>query len=220
VGHATPAGAYNLVTFARAIVEKLGKPVRIDWHGHRDRGLSVANALSAVSAGADRLHATALGIGERSGNTPMEILLVNLKLHGLIDWDLTQLPEYCRVVAEACGSPLPFNYPIVGRDAFRTAAGVHAAAIAKGLRKGDDWLAERVYSSVPASSVGREQTIEIGPLSGAHNIRYWLDSRGIQVADVVVDKILVAAKQAQRLLTDDEIMRIIVTMQRRLGQGV
>jgi 2-isopropylmalate synthase len=216
VGHATPAGVYNLLAFARAIVGKLGKPIKIDWHGHRDRGLSVANALTAIAAGVDRIHATALGVGERSGNTPMEILLVNLKLLGLIDWDLTQLPEYCRVVAEACGSPLPFNYPIVGSDAFRTAAGVHAAAIAKGMQKGDYWLAERVYCSIPASMVGREHTIEIGPLSGSHSVRFWLESRDIQVPDIVVDKILVAAKQAKRLLTDDEIMRIVVTMQRRL----
>jgi 2-isopropylmalate synthase len=219
VGHATAAGVYNLVTFARAIVDKRGKPVQIDWHGHRDRGLSVANALAAIDAGADRIHATALGIGERSGNTPMEILLVNLKLMGFIDWDLTKLPEYCRVVADACGSPLPFNYPIMGTDAFRTAAGVHAAAVAKGMQKGDDWLAERVYCSIPASMVGRQHTIEVGPLSGAHNVRFWLKSRGMEVPDVVVDKILDAAKQAKRLLTDEEINRIVATMQRRLRRG-
>jgi len=219
VGHATPEGVGNLVAFARDIVADSGRPVRIDWHGHRDRGLSVANALAAIAAGVDRVHATALGIGERSGNVPMEILLVNLKLLGLVDWDLTQLPEYCRVVAEATGAPLPVNYPVMGADAFRTAVGVHAAAIAKGMDKGDDWLAERVYCSVPASMVGRAHTIEIGPLSGMHNVRFWLHSRGIEAPDSLVEAILVAAKQAQRLLTEDEIMRIVVTVERRRAQA-
>jgi 2-isopropylmalate synthase len=223
VGHATPEGVRSLVSFVRQVVAEAGGEVKLDWHGHRDRGLSLANALAAIAAGVDRVHATALGIGERSGNVPMEILLVNLKLLGLIDWDLTQLPEYCRVVAEACQAPLPFNYPVAGADAFRTAVGVHAAAIAKGMAKDDGWLAERVYCSVPASVVGREQTIEIGPLSGAHNVRYWLRSHQIDVPDMVVDKILMAAKQAHRLLTEDEIMRIVVTMERRMesleGQG-
>jgi 2-isopropylmalate synthase len=219
VGQATPAGVRNLVAYTQQIVAQVspaGTHIKLDWHGHRDRGLSVINALTAIDAGVDRVHATALGIGERSGNTPMEILLANLKLQGLIDWDLGRLPEYCRVVAEACGAPLPFNYPVVGNDAFRTAVGIHAAAIAKGMGKGDTWLAERVYCSVPASMVGRKHTIEIGPLSGMHNVRFWLKSRGIEVPDIVAEKILVAAKQARRLLTDDEIERIVTTMQRRL----
>jgi len=216
VGHATPQGVHNLVTFVRRFVEETAdRPIGIDWHGHRDRGLSVANALAAIAAGVDRVHATALGIGERSGNVPMEVLLVNLKLMGLIDWDLTKLPEYCHVVAEATGAPLPFNHPVMGRDAFRTAVGVHAAAIAKGMAKGDRRLAEQVYSSVPASMVGREHTIEIGPLSGMHNVRFWLQSRGLDVPPVVMEKILTAAKQARRLLTEEEIRRIIVTMERR-----
>jgi isopropylmalate/homocitrate/citramalate synthase len=222
VGHAKPEGVQNLITFVRGIVDeataKGDGPVGLDWHGHRDRGLSVANALAAVAAGVDRIHATALGIGERSGNTPMEVLLINLKLMGLIDWDLTLLPEYCSVVAEACDAPLPFNHPVAGADAFRTAVGVHAAGIAKGMDKGDRWLAERVYCSVPASMVGREHTIEIGPLSGMHNVRFWLKSRGIEVPDLVAEKILEAAKDAHRLLRDDEIRHIIFTMERRLSR--
>lgn len=218
VGHATPEGVHNLVTFIRQVVEEAAEgQIGIDWHGHRDRGLAVANALAAIGAGVDRVHATALGIGERSGNVPMEVLLVNLKLLGLTDWDLTSLPEYCEVVAGATGAPLPFNHPVLGEDAFRTAVGVHAAAIAKGMAKGDHWLAERVYCSIPASMVGREHTIEIGPLSGTHNVRFWLKSRGLDVPDIVVEKILTAAKQAQRLLTDEEIKRVIFTMERRLG---
>ena len=164
VGHATPAGARAVVRFVGEIVAASGATVGIDWHGHRDRDLAVANSLAAVEAGATRLHGTALGIGERVGNTPMDMLLVNLALSGPNGRDLTQLPEYCRVVADACGVEIPPNYPVVGADAYRTATGVHAAAAIKAFRKDDAELADAVYSGVPARLVGRAQTIDVGPL--------------------------------------------------------
>ncbi|MGH2605649.1 MAG: hypothetical protein ACRDG5_03575, partial [Anaerolineales bacterium] len=193
--------------------------VGIDWHGHRDRGLDIANTLAAIEAGADRVHACGLGIGERSGNTPMEILLVNLNLLGLSDRDLTSLPEYCKVVSAACGVPIPFNYPVVGADSFRTATGVHAAAVAKALAKEDTWLADRVYCGVPASMVGREQGIEIGPMSGEHNVRSWLSRRGIDPHPAFIEKILAAAKKSDRILQEEEIQRMIRVMRLRLGMG-
>src|SRR6516165_5558617 len=120
VGHATPQGAYNLVKF---VLEKVVKPsgmrIRVDWHGHRDRGLSIANSLAAVAAGADQVHAVALSLGERVGNTPMELLLVNLRLMGLRSNDLTVLRAYCETVAKATHTTIPPNYPVFGRDAFR-----------------------------------------------------------------------------------------------------
>jgi 2-isopropylmalate synthase len=166
VGHVIPSGVKSLIGFIKKVVEKTGEDVKIDWHGHRDRGLSVPNTIAAIEAGVDRVHCTALGIGERVGNTPMDILLVNLKLLGWIDRDLTKLPEYCEKVSKACSVPITVNYPAMGEDAFRTATGVHAAAVIKAQRKGDHWLADRVYSGVPAHLFGREQAIEIGPMSG------------------------------------------------------
>ena len=157
-------GARAVVRFVGEIVAASGATVGIDWHGHRDRDLAVANSLAAVEAGATRLHGTALGIGERVGNTPMDMLLVNLALSGPNGRDLTQLPEYCRVVADACGVEIPPNYPVVGADAYRTATGVHAAAVIKAFRKDDAELADAVYSGVPARLVGRAQTIDVGPL--------------------------------------------------------
>ena len=148
VGHATPTGAANVVRFVRGVV---GDRIKVDWHGHKDRGLSVINSLAAAAAGADRLHGTAVGIGERVGNTPIDLLLVNMQLLGWIDRDLGRLRDYCRFVADTTGVPLPDNYPVVGKDAFRTATGVHASAIIKARARGEDWLADRVYSSVPAS---------------------------------------------------------------------
>ncbi len=205
VGHATPVGATAVVEYIASIVEECGGGVGIDWHGHRDRGLDVVNAIAAFHAGATRLHGTAIGIGERVGNTPMDLLLVNLVLMGYIERDLTRLGEYCALASEACGVAIPPNYPVVGRDAFRTATGVHAAAVIKAIKKRDDELTDAVYSSVPARMVGREQEIEIGPMSGRSNVIYWLKRRGIDVPDDVVDRIFARAKGSPTVLTDAEI---------------
>ncbi len=207
-GHATPAGVTALVSFMKEVVADTGEDVKIDWHGHRDRGLSIPNSIAAVRSGVDRVHACALGIGERCGNTPMDILLVNLKLLGWISNDLSGLAEYCHLVSEATGVPIPSNYPVVGEDAFRTGTGVHAAAVIKALNKNDSWLADRVYSGVPAGEFGLEQTIEVGPMSGLSNVQYWLSSRGFSVDDELVRTVFEKAKASNRVLEDEEIEQI------------
>lgn len=216
VGHATPRGAYNLVKF---VIEEVVKPsrekIRVDWHGHNDRGLGVANSLAAIAAGADQVHAVALGLGERVGNTPMEAMLVNLRLLGLIDRDLSRLKEYSQVVARATNTVIPPNYPIVGLDAFRTQTGVHAAAIAKAYKRDDVELANAIYSGVPAHLFGLEQIIEIGPMSGRSNVIYWLGKRGITASEEVADRILAAAKQSSRVLTEEEILALLPSSARR-----
>lgn len=219
VGHATPEGVRALVSYLRKVVDEVDPGVGIDWHGHRDRGLDIINTLAAIEAGADRVHACGLGIGERSGNTPMEILLTNLNLLGWANRDLTKLPEYCQVIAEKCGAPIPFNYPVVGADSFRTATGVHAAAIVKGLEKGDGWLADHVYCGVAASMVGRSHTIEIGPMSGESNVRYYLRQHHIEENPVFVEKILAAAKRSSQLLNEKDVLRMVRVMQARLTAG-
>jgi 2-isopropylmalate synthase len=214
VGAAVPRGVANLVRWTRALLVELGvgDRVGIDWHGHRDRGLDVANTLVALEAGATRVHGTALGVGERVGNTPMEQLLVNLKLLGWRDDDLTRLPDYVAAVSRAVDVPVPINQPIVGRDAFRTATGVHAAAVIKAQKKGAAWLADRVYSGVPASWVGRGQEIEVGHMSGASNVQYYLESRGLPCRPEVVQAVLAAAKRSERLLTDEEIREAVASV--------
>jgi isopropylmalate/homocitrate/citramalate synthase len=210
VGHATPRGAYNLVKFViDEVVKPSGEKIRVDWHGHNDRGLAIANSLAAIAAGADQVHAAALALGERVGNTPMELMLVNLKLFGLVHHDLSQLKKYSEAVSKATHTPIPPNYPVVGRDAFRTATGVHAAAIVKAYKKGDYELANSIYSGVPSHLFGLEQIIEIGPLSGRSNVIYWLEKRGIPSSDEVVDRVFASAKQAQRVMTDAEILSIV-----------
>jgi 2-isopropylmalate synthase len=208
VGHATPAGAANVVRFIREVVDATGEEVRVDWHGHRDRGLAEINALAAAAAGADRLHGTAVGIGERVGNCAIDLLLVNMQLLGWIDRDLSQLQAYCRFVAEQTGVPLPDNYPVVGRDAFRTATGVHASAILKARARGAEWLADRVYSSVPAALIGARQVVEVGPMSGESNVVYWLEERGYEPAPELVQEIFRRAKDSPQVLGEDEILAI------------
>jgi len=209
VGHATPDGVKALLAFTRSIVASTGADVKIDWHGHNDRGLAVINTLVALECGADRIHGTAMGIGERVGNTAIDQLLVNLKLAGIIDWDLTRLVEYVRAVAAATGMQIPINYPLVGDDAFRTATGVHAAAIVKAKRRGDEWLADRVYSAVPAGEFGKEQSIDVGPMSGMSNVTWWLERRGVPVSEELGRFILARAKSSNLTLSDAQIHKAV-----------
>lgn len=213
VGHATPDGVRALLGFTAGLVKQQGMQdrIKLDWHGHNDRGLAVINAMVALSAGADRVHGTVLGVGERVGNAAIDQILVNLYLLGVLPGarDLSKLVELASVVSRACQVPIPYNYPVLGGDAFRTATGVHAAAIIKAERKGDAFLADRIYSSVPAGLFGRQQEIEVGPMSGESNVHYWLRRRGVQVEAHVAKKILAYAKTQVRLLTSEEIMALV-----------
>ena len=209
VGHATPNGAFNLVKFAvDEVVKPSGEKIRVDWHGHNDRGLSIANSLAAVAGGAHQVHAAANALGERVGNTPMELMLVNLRLMGLIQQDLSRLKEYCEKVAKATHTSIPPNYPVVGHDAFRTATGVHAAALIKAFRKNDLELANAVYSGVPAHLFGLDQVIEIGPMSGKSNVLFWLEKHRIPADEATVSRIFDAAKQSPRVLSDAEVFAL------------
>ena len=203
VGHATPEGVRNLLTFLKKEVIR-DRAVALDYHGHNDRGLGTINALAATAV-ADRVHGSALGIGERVGNTSMDQLLVNMRLWGLIDRDLSPLVEYVTLVSQHCGIAIPPNYPALGADAFRTGTGVHAAAVIKALRKGDRDLADAVYSGVPASVLGLEQRIEVGPMSGESNVIFWLESNGFEATQERIARVFDRAKQSDRLLTQDEL---------------
>ena len=210
VGHATPDGVHDLVTFTRMLLEAIDMThVGIDWHGHNDRGLGVTNNIIALEAGADRIHGTALGIGERVGNASLDQTLMNLKLLGEIDNDLTNLVPWCELVSKACEVPIHRQYPLVGEDAFRTATGVHAAAVIKAIKKGDNDLADRIYSGVPANWFGKQQRIEIGFMSGESNVRFWLQSRGIEAKDELVKQVFAKAKATDHILSDEEVMQVV-----------
>jgi 2-isopropylmalate synthase len=212
-GHATPMGAFALVRFVlEEVVKPSGEKIRVDWHGHCDRGLAIANSMAALVAGAECVHACAIGIGERVGNTQMDQMLVNLKLMGISPWaeqDLTKLKEYCQAVSKATGVPIPANYPGVGEDAFRTATGVHAAALIKAYKKNDVELANAVYSGVPSQMFGLEQIIDIGPMSGKSNVLFWLERHGVPATDDAVDRIYQRAKASNHTLSETEIRQCL-----------
>ncbi len=216
VGHSTPDGVRNLIEFALGVVKESGANVKLDWHGHNDRGLALVNSIFALEHGADRVHGCVLGIGERVGNAPLDLLLINLKLLGeLPNADLSRLAALCDKVSKATRFPVPINYPVVGEDAFRTATGVHAAAIIKAKQKGDDFLADRVYSGVPAGMFGREQEICVGPMSGVSNASHWLEKRGYVTDPDLIAAILKVAKQSDHNLSDQEIRAVVERHQRK-----
>jgi 2-isopropylmalate synthase len=209
VGHATPTGAAAVVRFVAQTIAEAGGGAEVDWHGHRDRGLAVMNTIAAIDAGATRVHGTALGVGERVGNTPLDLLLINLVLMGYMERDLSRLSDYCALVSRTYDVPIPANYPVFGRDAFRTMTGVHAAAVAKAYHKQDRALADSVYSSIPASLVGREQEIEVGPMSGRSNVVFWLERRGFTASDPLIERIFARAKSSSYVLTEEEILAMV-----------
>jgi 2-isopropylmalate synthase len=209
VGHATPNGVKRLVAFVKEIVKQTGEDVKMDWHGHRDRDLAIANTLAALEAGVDRVHGAVLGIGERVGNTPLDLLLVNLKLLGVLKQDLRKLPDYVQFVSKACGVAIPQNYPVFGADAFRTSTGVHASAIIKAEKKGDSALADAVYSGIPAGMFGLKQKIEIGPMSGQSNVVYWLEKHNLPQEPSVIEAVLKKAKASEKILTEEEILEVV-----------
>lgn len=208
VGHSTPRGAREVIGFVKKMANAFDPNIKVDWHGHRDRDLAIANCLAAIEAGADRIHGTAVGIGERAGNAPMDLLLVNCKILGLIDNDLSRLPDYVAKAAKAVGVEIPHNYPVFGDDAFETGTGVHAAAVIKAFRKGNAELADAVYSGVPAQVVGLSQNIRVGPMSGRSNVLWVLEKLGLEPSDELVQKVLDAGKTSKRMLTDQQIREL------------
>ena len=207
-GHVTPNVRTTLRFVQDEVIPDAGfkrRDIEVNWHGHQDRGLGVANNISAYYAGADVIHGTALGVGERAGNAPIDQTLVNLKLMGAIDNDLTSLNEYMRKANEYVEVALPRNYPVFGQDAFETGTGVHASAVVKAMKKGDDWLADRIYSGVPAQDFGLEQIIRIGHMSGRSNIVFWLEKNGYQPSEKLVNHLFEIAKPQRRLMEDEEV---------------
>lgn len=218
VGHATPSGA-RAVTLAvkNLLIEKKSTDVLLNWHGHSDRGLAVINSLEAAKAGADILHASGIGIGERSGNTPMDQLLVNLKLLNRWDHPLQGLAHYVDLVSQSVEMPISKNYPVFGEDAFRTATGVHAAAIIKAIKLGRSDLADVIYSGVPAHLFGLKQEIEIGRMSGKSNVIFWLSSHHLPTDDSLVNQILTAAHESRTVLSEQTLMKIVQDWQNTLA---
>lgn len=214
VGHATPDGTRALLRFAADQVRvRHGRPIRLEWHGQQDRGLALANALAAVDTGVDRLYASALGLGERCGTVPLEVLLTNLRITGGWPHTLGALQEYAESAAAAFGVAIAHAHPVIGADAFRSGTGAHATALVKALRAGDRSMADDVASAVPAGLVGAEHRVDVSPVSGLSNVRWWLAQHGYDPGDLVLMReLLLAVKQTQRVATDDELHDMVSSL--------
>jgi 2-isopropylmalate synthase len=211
VGVAVPSGTEAIIRWSARYFCERGYPVAFDWHGHNDRGLAVINSLTALASGCERVHGTVLGVGERAGNSSIDQLLVNSHLDGHGHHDLMALRRYCEYASAVLGFEIPRNYPAMGQDVFTTSAGIHAAAILKAHEKADALVKDSVYSSIPASNLGREQEVLIDSASGVSNVKYWLGVRGRQCDDESIEKVLRVAKANGRPLNDGEIERILAT---------
>ncbi|MEJ8660439.1 MULTISPECIES: LeuA family protein [Streptomyces] len=210
VGAALPSGVESLIQWSHQYFQDRGHQVAFEWHGHNDRGLALANSLTALAHGCERVHGTILGIGERAGNASLDQLMVNSHLDEHGRYDLKALREYSDYAASVLGVEVPQNYPALGRDVFKTSAGVHASAILKAHEKGNLLVKDTVYSSVPASCLGREQEVLIDEASGANNVKYWLTLHGYDSANTTLIKnVLAKAKSSRGPLTDEQIRQII-----------
>lgn len=208
-GRATPAGTARLVSFVSQALERLELPLEIEWSGRNDRGLALANAMSAWRAGAQALHCAFFALGEGCGLVATEQLLVNLSLAGSVRRELRSLSQVSQELAQTLNLEIYPNLPIIGADAFRTGTGVHAAAILKAHKKGHEWLADLIYSGVPAAQFGFRQIIEVGPMAGASNVQYWLEQQGVDIEPELVQAILGRAKSSLKVLHDQEIWEVV-----------
>nr|BFD88645.1 hypothetical protein KitaXyl93_00050 [Kitasatospora sp. Xyl93] len=212
VGAAVPRGTAALIRWTRRYFAQRGHTVDLEWHGHNDRGLALVNSLVALSLGCARVHGTVLGVGERAGNASLDQIIVNHRLDDGHPYDLRALRGYVEHAAPLLGVEIPRNYPGMGRDVFKTSAGVHASAILKAHRKGDEALKDGVYAGVPARLLGREQEVLVDAASGASSVKYWLTTHGYPAEDSdVVKRVLELAKTRRTPLTDEEIGRVIAT---------
>ncbi|MEZ4255602.1 MAG: hypothetical protein R3A78_07770 [Polyangiales bacterium] len=164
------------------------------------------------------MHGCVLGIGERVGNAPLDLLLINLKLLGeLPEADLSKLAALAEKVAAATR----FRSRSTTRSWAKTPSARDRRSCrrrsSKAKQKGDDYLADRVYSGVPAGMFGREQEICVGPMSGISNAAYWLQHHGYDADQGTVDAILKAAKNSDHNLSDPEVRAVVERHRRGAG---
>jgi len=190
VGMMTPAAMYSLVKEVRAATS-----AGIDLHCHNDLGLALANALAGVEAGADCIHASVNGAGERAGIPKIAEVAMSLQvLYGQRkDISVEKLASLSEIFSKLSGLPTdPFS-PVVGENVFRHKGGTHLAAV---LREG------RAYEAFSPESVGRKRRIVVGGYSGRNVLRYLSDSLGMKMTDAQVEKSLARLKEKERDLFD------------------
>lgn len=212
VGIANVVSTTRIVKYLREQVIR-GHAVGLDWHGHNDRGLAVANALAALVAGADCVHTTIFGVGERAGNADLESLVANLHyLYGSC-YHLDVLPRLTKYASAVFGEPVPPRHPVIGQNAYSTAAGIHGAAILKASRMDRPELVANAYAGVDPRLIGRQTHVRVGPLSGSANVEWKASQLGLPFSPELAARVLNEAREVDRILTDDEIVRVAGSMQ-------
>ncbi len=159
-----PRGIPAIIKAIRSSIDI--SPEQLEFHAHNDLGLAIANQLSAWFYGVGSANCTLLGIGERAGNCPLEIMAIHyVGIKGSNDINLRALPRILDLF-ESMGYIVNDHYPIIGRNAFRTKAGIHA----DGLLKNPE-----VYLPFdPMKLLGKPYSIEITPYSGTAAIVLWI----------------------------------------------
>jgi isopropylmalate/homocitrate/citramalate synthase len=209
VGDCLPEGARRLTEFALNELTRIHSPLEIGWHGHNDKGLSLANAWAAAESGASMISGTFLGFGERTGNTPLEQLIWLLREAGNRHYDLEPMVRLCAYFAESAGTNISPQAPLVGADAFSTSTGTHVAAILKSRSLGEAFE-DLVYSSVPARALGRHQALMLGPGSGRSAVECALQACGVALHPELVDRLWSYCRNSQFCLAGLDAIRDVV----------
>ena len=196
VGHATPDRTLEVVS----MLTDLGPT---STHTHDDLGLAVTNALVSVAAGADLVHGTINGIGERAGNVALEEVAIALDHgYGVETMDLTKIYELSQLVANKTGVPLPANKAVVGQNAFTHESGIHTDGTLK-----DDSM----YEPYPPEKVGRQRRLALGKHAGRAGVKAALAEHDMEVTDEqlseVVSRVKAIGDRGKRV-TDADLLRI------------
>jgi len=203
VGIMNPRTTYYMISEIKKVVN-----IPICMHCHDDLGLALANTLAGAEAGARQLHTTVNGIGERSGNTALEELLVALRLHHDIDsYDLTKIKDLSQLVQSYSGIPVAKNKAVVGTNAFAHESGIHVAAVLE---------EPRTYELYSPEMVGAARHIIIGKHTGAKALKYITERMGYHLKDKEISDLAERVKMCsefKRAINCDELRKLILNME-------
>ncbi len=205
IGILTPSTSARLV---RSLMSRVD--IDLEFHAHNDFGLAIANALSACEASSAFdgrriwISTTINGLGERAGNVPLEVLVMNLRAHyGLAKYNVEHIMPLCRGVEHASGLRIPLNYPIVGGNMFTHKSGIHVDGILKD---------PHLYESFDPSILGLSRQIVIGKHSGSASIKHKLKLLELEASADAVERIRIevnrVGERKKGNLTDSELIAI------------
>ncbi len=231
IGISRPLGTYRIIKYTKSVLKKLNKEdVKVEWHGHRDMGNDLANAMAAVAAGCDIIHTVARGIGERAGNAQLEAILLNF--NAILEeenkpnpWNMGELMQVLTMYNSITHIPTPYH-GVLSRRAFTTSLGIHTAAMLKAetlakaaSKEGDKDLAKRlermsrrIYTAVDPKLIGGKHVIHVGPWSGISTVKFAFISLGgnaKHLTNETINHVLFTARKLGRELTQEELSKLL-----------